>query len=257
MEKTIQSQLKRVAAALESEDWPWAVKELRDLDYCASARELTADPDVARQIARGAWLAPWECLVELQILLWDGEDAAYLNMDTERVPNRIADWLFSAAEVRFLEAEAIGSWVEVVQFAELLLELPGASDSRSEILMDVFAGFIDRTNAIAVAIVQESRQPNAAEREQMDAAWAVLALTAQSPGYEITTSLLIGLLRTATSPMVFRCTPALALVLWQHLVAVWELRYKHGFRPVLIDWLHRLVTEDEPEEHATGELEES
>lgn len=256
-EAPIRKKLTRVLAALESRDFPWAVAELRDLEYCASPDEIVEDPWTALTIARAAWVSPWECLVELQILCWNSEDDAYLKMDAERVPTAIADQLFIAAVHRFGRAASNEAWEEMRQYAELLLNLPGASDQREQVLLDLFAGFIDRaTGNVIETAIQKKRALRVAEREQFSAAWSVIGLSAQSSGYEIATSLLIGLLRRAEPPILRMCDAATVILLWPELVAIWELRQKHNLREASKEWLRRIICEDEPDEHAPTELEE-
>lgn len=256
-EPPIRKKLSRALAALESQEWRFAVAALRDCEFCASPEEIVEDPWTALTIARAAWVSPWECLVELQILCWNSEDDAYLKMDAERVPTAIADQLFSAAVHRFGRAASNEAWDEMRQYAELLLELPGASDGREQVLLDLFAGLIDRANAVGDAIeAQGRRQSRVAEREQFTAIWSMIGLATQSSAYDIATSLLIGLLRGAAKPILRMCNAATVILLWPELVAIWNLHQKHNLREVSKEWLRRTVCEDEPDEHAAMELEE-
>lgn len=253
----IRKTLKTVLAALESQDWPWAVAELGALEYCTSPEEIVADPWTAITIAQAAWLAPCECLTELQILAWDGEDQAYLRMDAERVPTVIADKLFAAAERRFRQLEDEAEWDQLPRYAELLLELPGASDAREQVLLDLFAGLIDRANALSLEVARSKKRPaRVLERDRFTAVWNVMGLAAQSSAYDMSLSLLSGLLRGAERPMLAACDAGTELLLWTDLVAVWELRGKHNLRSAAGEWLHRTVCQDEPDEHAASELEE-
>ncbi len=256
MEEDTRNRLRRVTAAIESRDWPWAVAELRDIEYCATPRELTEDAWTALVIAEGAWLAPSQVLIELQILLYDGEDNDYLKLDAERVPTVIAEKLFAAALCRVRESEAEARWVDVCRYVELLLQLPGACDAREQVLLDLLAGLIDRANVVAAEITHQNRQSRMNERDQVEAVWGVMGLAAQSSTYDIGESLLIGLLRGAKLPILRGCGSATALLLWDELVSIWELRKKHNLSAAVEEWLHRTIFADGPDEHAATELEE-
>lgn len=257
MNEDTRNRLKRVTAAIESRDWPWAVAELRDIEYCATPRELTEDPWTALLIAEGAWLAPSQVLKEVQILLYDGEDDGYLKLESERVPTVVSEKLFEATICRVREADAEARWEDVCRYVALLLQLPGACDAREQALLDLLAGTIDRANAVAAEIItQRNRQPRMTERDRFDAIWGAIGLAAQSSTYDIAASLLIGLLRGAKGPILRFCGAATALLLWSELVSIWELRKKHNLSPAAEDWLHRTIFQDGPDEHAATELED-